>query len=96
MSLRVWGVVVFRRDHGLEEVAEQGEGDQPDDDGFHGSEGLERSTETDVQRRRGEEGEHRPHQENVGCQDCVHKQSHGATNMAARQLKAGRRPLKKS
>jgi hypothetical protein len=45
----------FRMDHGHEEVAEQGEGDEPDEDGFHGFVGLERSAETDIKNRRHEQ-----------------------------------------
>jgi hypothetical protein len=43
--------------HGHEEVAEEGEGDEPDDDGFHGINRLEGAAEAGVENAEREEGD---------------------------------------
>lgn len=60
------GSEFFRMNHGHEEVAEEGEGDEPDDDGFHGGGGSERGAETGVDCAEGEEGRVAGEEEEVG------------------------------
>ena len=60
------GSEFFRINHGHEEVAKQGEGDEPDEDGFHGGVGSEGAAVAGVERAQGEEREGSGEEDQVG------------------------------
>ncbi len=63
------GSEFFRVDHGHQEVADEQEGDDADDEGFHGDGELERAAEAGVERADGEEGDGHGDEQQIGHGD---------------------------